>query len=142
MGLAVETPTPPDLTNRPLPAAIDPDSVVDATGDLRREEIEGALRDGAWSDAFGEWAEYTDLSETEYRTIHDAGLVQGLDFYSDPEAGGIEFELPPIPDALGEDDLAGRATVELSDLGEIVADVLEEYVDWTEPTVDEEEGES
>lgn len=135
MALAVETPTPPDLTNRPLPAAVDPESVVDATGDLRREELETALREGAWADAFQEWAEYADLTEAEYAAIHDAGLVEGLDFYWHPEDARIAFELPTVPDVVGgEDELATRAKAELADLGETVLKQLENgYLSWDEP---------
>ena len=139
MALDVESPAPPDLTNRSLPTAIDPDETVDATGDLRRQELEDALRDGAWDDAFEEWAEYTDLSESEYRAVHHAGLVEELDLFWHPDRGTVEFELPPIPDRIGGDaSLASRAASELSDLGEIVADVLTASVDWTATESEEE----
>lgn len=140
MTLDVETPAPPDLTNRSLPAAIDPDETVDATGDLRRGELETAFHDGAWGDAFEEWAEYTDLSEAEFRAVHDAGLIDELDVYWHPESGTIEFETPPIPDVVGGDTgLAPRAESELSDLGEILTDVLADgYLEWSEMgTVDD-----
>lgn len=139
MALAVDTPSPPDLTNRSLPVAVDPDDVVDATDDLRREELEAALRDGAWDDAFGEWAEYTDLSETEYAAVHDAGLVRGLDFYWHPTEASIEFALPAIPETVaGDEELASSAKAELADLGEIVVAVLEDgYIAWDEPDPEE-----
>mgnify|MGYP006279523503 CR=1 FL=1 len=141
MALDVETPAPPDLTNRPLPTAIDPDTVVDATGDLRRGELETALRDGAWDDAFDEWTEYTDLTDEEFRAVHDAGLIDELDVYWHPDAGSIEFETPPIPDTVGGDAArAARTEAELADLGEILTDVLADgYLDWEEPGNDDDE---
>ncbi|GAB7095344.1 hypothetical protein JCM30237_24970 [Halolamina litorea] len=141
MPIDIEAPSPPDLTNRSLPSGIDPTDVTDSTGDLRREELETALREGAWDDAFGEWTEYTDLNEAEYRAVHDAGLVESLDFYWDPVEGGVRFELPSIPDGLGDDgSLSSLASTELADLGETVRKVLEGgYIDWSELETDEQE---
>lgn len=61
MGLAVETPTPPDLTNRSLPSELEPSDVLDGTADLRREELEEVLPDGAWSE--GTYGDETALEE-------------------------------------------------------------------------------
>lgn len=140
MGLAVDAPTPPDLTNRPLPSAIDPADVLDSTGDLRREELEQALRDGAWDDAFEDWTEDTDLNESEYRAILDAGLIETLDFYWDPYDGGVEFELPSVSERLADrSKLAGLAESELTDLGEAVTKRLDDgALDWDEAALDEE----
>lgn len=138
MGLDVETPTPPDLTNRPLPSAIDPDSVVDTTGDLRREELEAMLRDGAWDDAFAAWAEDTEFNEAEFAAVRDAGLIEELDVFWHPETGRVEFELPAIPE--GDAAPAEAVRSELSDLAEIVTDVLEaDYVDWETTESDDQE---
>lgn len=141
MALEIETPTPPDLTNRPLPSGIDPTDVLEGTGDLRRDELEVALSEGAWNDAFGEWTEYTDLSEPEFQALYDAGLVHALDFYWDPHDMDIQFELPTIPDEIeGQEDLASQAAVELADLGETVRKVLvNDYLDWSELESDEDE---
>ncbi|WP_254839738.1 hypothetical protein [Natronomonas marina] len=132
MGLDVETPDPPDLTNRPLPSELDPEEVLDGTVDLRREELEEILRDGAWSEAFQEWAEYTDLTETEYRTVHEAGLLELLDVYWDPMGNEVRFEVPGVPRELaGREDLGSQATAELTDLGRTVVETIEDaYVDW------------
>jgi hypothetical protein len=132
MGLDVEQPDPPDLTNRPLPTAVDPETVAD--DDLRREELEAMLRDGAWSEAFNEWAEYTDLTEAEYRTLEAAGLFAALSVYWDPVAEDLRFELPAIGDAVAtDDDLTDRAVTELDDLGRTVVAMLEDgYLDWGE----------
>jgi len=140
MGITAEAPSSPDLTNRPLPSAIDPDDVADITNDLRREELETALAAGAWEDGFAEWADYTGLNDPEFRAIRDAGLVEELDFYWDPYDGGVEYELPPIPETLsGERSLARQAESELGDLADTVRKVLEtDYISWDEPEIDEE----
>lgn len=132
MSLDVETPNPPDLTNRPLPSALEPEDVVDDIGDVRRAELEEILLDGAWSEAFQEWAEYTDLSEAEYRTLLDAGLVDGLDFYWDPMAGRIDVAVPTVPDdVVPRTADVSRLRSELSGLGETVVEMIEDaYVDW------------
>lgn len=139
MGLAVETPTPPDLTNRPLPSSLDPEDVLDSTTDLRRAELEEVLLDGAWSEAFQEWTEYTDLTEGEFRIIRDAGVFEGLDFYWDAGEGNVRFEIPDLPRAVTRhENLDSLAASELTDLARIVTEVLEEtYVDWGDHGTDE-----
>lgn len=134
MVLDVETPTHPDLTNRPLPSELEPTDVLDGTSDLRREELEEILQDSVWNEAFQEWAEYTDLTEAEYRTIHDMGLVKQLDFYWDPTEKRIRFEVPSLPDELAKQkDLATLVASELTDLSQTVIEMLEDaYVDWDE----------
>lgn len=67
MSLDVTTPDPPDLTNRTLPAQFDPDELAGTEAELYRGAIEEALREGAWNEAFQEWATYTDVTETEYQ---------------------------------------------------------------------------
>ena len=138
MGLDVEAPDPPDLTNRPLPSEIDPTDVVDGTEDLRREELERMLADGAWNEAFGEWCEYTDLTDSEYRLLRDAGLFERLDFYWDPIDGGVQYSVPhPFERALRDDDLTARAASELADLGRTVVRTLEDaYLDWDEEDIE------
>ena len=134
MTLTVEPPESPDITNRGLPRALEPADSLEETSDLRREELEGIHRDGAWSEAFNEWAEYTDLDEAEYERIRDAGLFHELDFYWDPLEARLRFEVPTLPSALAEQtDLASKANAELTDLGHIVVERLEDgYVDWGE----------
>ena len=130
MALDVETPAPPDLTNRPLPSALDPAEDGDATSDLRREELEAMLREGAWHEAFQEWAEYSDLSEAEYRTVADDGLVEGVDIFWDPTEAEISFEVPDLPDEMDEE-FSTRVRTELTDLGRTVVEMLKDsYVDW------------
>lgn len=134
MALDVETPDPPDLTNRSLPSEFDPLEDVDDLGDLRRAELEEILHDGAWNEAFREWAEYTDLDEEEFRTVLDAGWVDELDVYWHPTERRVRFEVPDPPAAVSWNErLSTRATVELTDLGETVVETIEDgYVDWDE----------
>lgn len=140
MALDVEPPPSPDLTNRPPPSELDPAGAIDDIGDLRREELEELLADGAWTDAFLEWADYTDLTESGYRSIHAAGLFEGLDFYWDPTEGQIRFEVPSVAELAPHEELAGLAAAELADLGEVVVETLERgYVDWGEPSEGEED---
>lgn len=132
MPLDVEAPDPPDLTNRSLPSDIDPDEAFDGVDDLRREELEEILQDGAWSEAFNEWAAYTDISEEEYRNVRDAGLLEGIDFYWDPIDERLRFEVPALPEGTADrPERANRVASELMDLGETVIEMLEDgYVEW------------
>lgn len=134
MVLDVDIPDPPDLTNRSLPIELEHNEVLDGTADVRREELEEILRDGAWSEAVHEWAEYTDLTEAEYRVIRDADLFEQLDFYWDPIENRLRFETPSLPAALEtQPELAATITSELSDLCQTVLEMLEDaYVDWDE----------
>ncbi|WP_372911751.1 hypothetical protein [Salinigranum sp.] len=81
MTLDATTPDPPDLTNRGLPAQFDPDELSGSESELYRDALEEALRDGAWSEAFQEWAAYTDLTEVEYRELDERGFLEAVDFY-------------------------------------------------------------
>jgi len=132
MSLDVEVPDPPDLTNRPLPSGLEDADAIGSESDLHREELEALLRDDAWEEGFEEWAEYTDLSEAEYRSVQAAGLLDTLDFYWDPVVEEVCFEVPDVPTGLTEPtEDGGRFRGELEDLSQTVVDVLEDgYVDW------------
>ncbi|MFC6784679.1 hypothetical protein ACFQFH_02030 [Halobaculum halobium] len=132
MVLDVETPAQPDLTNRPIPSVVDVDEAVDSDSDLRREELEAALADGAWAEGFREWGEYTDLIEAEVQALADAEVFGELDFFWDPTEQRIRHELPAITDLDGIDpDLESRAAVELSELCQTVIETVEHgYLDW------------
>lgn len=132
MALDVESPDPPDLTNRGLPAGLDAAEGTDGDRDLRREELERFLRDGAWNEAFQEWAVYTGLTVEEYRTVEDRGLVGRLDLYWDPADERLRFEVPDLPEEW-DDEFASTVRVELSDLGRAAIEMLEDaYLDWDE----------
>lgn len=134
MAIAVETPPQPDLTNRPIPSDIDELAGSDTTVDLRRSELEEILQDGAWNEAFQEWATYTDLTEEEYRTVLDSGLIQRLDLFWDPGDERLRYEVPELPDDLSEDRvLASKIATELTDLSRAVTEMIEDaYIDWGE----------
>jgi hypothetical protein len=134
MVLDVESPEPPDLTNRGLPSDLEFTDALESASDLRRPELEESLREGAWREAFHEWAEYTELTEAEYRTIRDHDLFEQLDFYWDPAAERLRFDVPTTPASWPEsDDFEAKAVAELTDLGQTVLEMLTEtYVDWSE----------
>ncbi|RLM64158.1 hypothetical protein [Halorubrum sp. Atlit-26R] len=140
MALDVDPPPPPDLTNRPPPSDLDPAGAVDDIGDRRREELEELLADGAWTDAFLEWADYTDLTESAYRSVRELGLFERLDFYWDPTEERLRFEVPSVAELAPREELGGLAAAELTDLGELVVETLERgYVDWGEPSEGEDD---
>jgi hypothetical protein len=138
MALDVATPEPPDLTNRPVPSRFDAEEDIEDASDLRREELEQLLRDGAWNEAFREWTEYTDLTEAEFRTIRHFDLFEQIDVYWDPVETRLRFEVPTLPAELSEEDLAAYARTELTDLGQTLIELLADtYVDWddSEPSL-------
>jgi len=160
MTLEVEVPDPPDLSNRSTPDlpnreaqdqfdAMEPSG---ATDQFRRDGLESALRDGAWQEAFDEWAEYTDLTEAQFETVRDR--MPEFDFFWDPQEERLRFTAPPVSEADVEGVGVDAATVSraLSDLGDVVLDVLqdpyEEYwsddaedVVWSEETFGQTRGE-
>ncbi|WP_255196441.1 hypothetical protein [Halorarius litoreus] len=137
MVLDVDPPTPPDLTNRGVPNGAKTAEVMTSESDLRRAELEALLEDGAWTEAFHEWAEYTDLTEADFREIDSEGLFDELDFYWDPVEEALAFDIPDLPDAwTGRTVFASLVRTELTDLGHAVVEMLEDaYVEWgeTEP---------
>lgn len=141
MGLDVETPDPPDLTNRQPPSDVDPEAVSDGLSDLRRAELEELLRDGAWTEAFREWAEYTDLDEAAVRTLRERECFGEMDFYWDPSERRLRYEPPDVRAALSDRrDLASLAESELSDLADGVLETLADgYLDWDGETTDADE---
>lgn len=134
MALDVETPDPPDVTNRQVPAALE--EVDLRLEDLRRGEIETALRDGAWREGFEEWAAYADVDEESVAMAVDRELFAAFDFYFDPAGDQVRAEPPSLPpDWLEnvETSTAAELRTALDDLGETVADLLvRDYLDWGE----------
>jgi len=127
-----EPPDPPDVTNRQVPAALADAEIDVELEDLRRGEIETALKEGAWREGVAEWAEYADPDPDLLERAREAGVFGGFDFYFDGET--VRAEVPAVPEAVtgdrsGPDRAAFRT--ELEDLGETVAEVLvERYLDW------------
>ncbi|MFB6160323.1 MAG: hypothetical protein ABEJ61_04000 [Haloferacaceae archaeon] len=138
MALSVDPPAPPELEDRDPNEYEDADVVGDT--DYKREEIASLLRDGAWEDAFEEWASHTKLDEESFRIVTDLDLVQQYDFFWDSFAGRVGYHAPGISEDWKErnyhPDLDSWGTVSginaaLTELGQTVCDVLkDEYIDW------------
>ena len=137
MSLDVEPPTPPTLQS------VDPNEYDDATvesDEYHREELEQFLDDGAWEEAFTQWAERSKLDETEWRVVEELGLVERFDFFWDDFADRVGYHAPGLPEDWKERDLhveleswgqVSGINAGLTELGQTVCDVLkEEYVDW------------
>ena len=80
MSLDVDPPEPPEL------AAVDPNEYEDAEvagGEYRRDELEAFLHEGAWEEAFAEWAAGSDMDEDDWQIAVDLDLVSRFDFFWD-----------------------------------------------------------
>lgn len=138
MTLDVEIPDPPELGAQ-NPAEYDD---VDGVGveDYRREELEAFLDEGAWTDAFEEWAAHTDLTEEEYAIAEELDLLSAFDFFWDDFADRVGYHAPGLPEDWREREIhpeldswstVSSINASLTELGQIVSEVLkEEYVDW------------
>ena len=138
MSLDVEVPDPPELEQ------VDPNEYEDAEivgeTDYKREEIEAFFQEGAWEEAFEQWAATTQLDEDEFEIILDLGMIQRFDFFWDSFAERVGYHAPGIPEDWKErtyhPDIDSWGTVSginaaLTELGQVVCDVLkDEYIDW------------
>jgi len=144
MALDVEVPNPPDLTNRGVPAGFEGDvDELASPAVFHRAELEQVLRDGAWQEAFREWTAYTDLSEVEYRTLRDHGCFEALDLYWDPSAERLRADVPSIPTDVDDEVTRSLFRTELSDLCDVVVEMIEDaYWEgeprWTDDIFEEE----
>jgi hypothetical protein len=128
MTLDVEVPEAPSLRgpqSRGEYAAIDMTD-QEPVDDYRREEVAEVLADGAWQDAFEEWAAHTLLSETEFERVVELGLLEELDLYWDPAADEVGYRAPTVPEAdrSAFEDVQGVEEA-LDALGRVVSEVLE-----------------
>jgi hypothetical protein len=138
MGLDVDAPASPELEEFD-PNEYDDAEVVGET-DYRRDELEDHLHDGAWERAFNEWAEHTDLDESEFGIVRDLGLLSRFDFFWDSHADRVGYHAPGLPEDWKQRDLhpeldswgtVSSINAGLTELGQIVCDVLkDEYIDW------------
>ncbi|MFC6872867.1 hypothetical protein [Halobellus marinus] len=138
MSLNVDVPAPPELEE------MDPNDYEDAEvvgdTDYKREEIEQLLRDGAWEEAFTDWAARTDLDEDDFAIVTDLALLREFDFFWDSFAERVGYHAPGIPEDWKErnyhPDLDSWGSVSainagLTELGQTVCDVLkDEYITW------------
>lgn len=130
IGLDVPVPDPPSLsgpqTRGDYEAIGDP--ADDPGDDYRREEIADVLADGAWADAFDEWASETDLSPAEFELVDRLGLFEAFEFYWDPATDDVGYRAPGLPEDARADVPATQADgVEgkLDSLGRVVSETLE-----------------
>ena len=130
MSLDVDVPDPPRLHGPQTRGAYDAvdDPEEELSDDFRREEIRTVLRDGAWRDAFEEWADSTYLSAEEFETVERLGLFEEFDFYWDPATDEVGYRAPTVPEADREafpDRGADGVDEELDALGRAVSEMLE-----------------
>lgn len=137
MTLDVDPPEPPEL------AAVDPNEYEDAEvagGEYRRDELEAFLREGAWREAFAEWAAGSDMDEADWEIAVDLGLVSRFNFFWDDFADRVGYHAPGLPEDWKERQIHPGLTswgqvsainAGLTELGQVVSDVLkEEYIEW------------
>jgi hypothetical protein len=137
MGLNVDAPEPPELPEVDTGEYDD----VDVQGtEYRREELEELLADGAWDDAFDEWAAHTDLGAEEFAVAEELGLFAEFDFFWDDFADRVGYHAPGIPEDWRERELhpelnswetVSGINAALAEFGDTVSRTLkEEYIDW------------
>ena len=137
MTLDVEPPAPPTLQS------VDPNEYDYASvesDEYHREELEQFLKDGAWDEAFTQWAATAKLGEKEWRVVEELGLIERFDFFWDDFADRVGYHAPGLPEDWKERDLhedleswgaVSGINAGLTELGQTVCDVLkDEYVDW------------
>ena len=137
MALDIAVPESPDLSNRGMPREFEWQEETLGSEDFYREDIEDLLEEGAWTEGFHEWREYTNLDEEHARIVSDRGLFQAFDFYWDPTEDRLRFDAPSVSDDRRErnatESLDSRAVStidgELDDLGRAVREVLENYLE-------------
>jgi len=130
MVLDMQPPDPPTLTgpnSRDRYEAIAIDEEV--SDDYRREELEAILADGAWADAFEEWAASTDFAESEVELLERHGLFEQLDFYWHPGEDEVGYRVPDLSDdareALSSTLKLDVVNAELDSLARVVSETLE-----------------
>lgn len=120
---------------------------VDVQGDeYRRDELAEALADGAWTDAFEEWAAETGLDESTWEIVSDLELIAEFDFFWDSFAGRVGYHAPGLPENWRERNIhpeieswetVSAINAGLTELGQVVCDVLaDDYLDWEADEVD------
>lgn len=139
MAFDPEVPDPPRLDAAEDPGDYDaveePETRTGEEG--RREALAEFLEDGAWEDAFLEWADNAYLSDEQFEAARELGLIAALDFYWNESAGDVGYLAPTLAEDLPEpwDDRlnrADRADIDeaLDDLGRTTSEVLENrYID-------------
>ena len=138
MPLDVESPPPPEL--EPQVDAEEYDDVNVEVSDYRRDELAEFLADGAWEQAFGEWATDTSMDEPTYEVVRELGLLDRFDFFWDDFANRVGYHAPGIPEDWREREIhpgldswerVSTINAGFTELGQTVCDVLkDDYIDW------------
>lgn len=138
MTLPEEPPDPPELE------PVDPNEYEDAdvVGDAnyRRDDIQEYLEDGAWEQAFEQWARETDVDAEVFAIMEDLELFRRFDFFWDSYADRVGYHAPGIPEDWKEREfhpdidswsVVSTINASLTEFGQLVCDVLKhEYIDW------------
>lgn len=137
MSLDVDPPEPPELSG------VDPNEYEDAEveGDeYRRDEMEEFLEEGAWEQAFEQWAATSDLDEETWRIVEEIDMIARFDFFWDDFADRVGYHAPGLPEDWKQRDIhpdldswerVSGINAGLTELGQIVCEVLkEDYIDW------------
>ncbi|WP_410764604.1 hypothetical protein [Haloferax sp. DFSO60] len=116
------------------------DANIAADADFKRTELEQFLHDGAWADAFEQWAKETPVTETQWQIVLDLDLLTYFDFFWDDFADRVGYHAPGIPEDWKERQLHPELTswgqvssvnAGLTELGQQACDVLkDDYIDW------------
>jgi hypothetical protein len=138
MTLDVDPPAPPELDT--TVDASDYDDVDVDPSEYHREDLEAFLQDGAWEQAFEEWARGTELDEPAFEIVTDLELVRQFDFFWDDFAQRVGYHAPGLPEdwrernlhpELNSWDTVSGINAEMAALGRTVSDTLKaDYVDW------------
>ena len=138
MALDVDPPDPPRLEETDPNQYEDAEVVGDT--DYRREEIETLLVEGAWEQAFEEWAADAGVDERTFGIMLDLELFDRYDFFWDAFADRVGYHAPGLPEDWKERDvhpgLESWETVSginaaLAELGDTVSRTLKaDYIDW------------
>ena len=138
MALDVEPPEPPELN------AVDPneydDAEVGGDDDYRRADLEAFLREGAWEEAFEQWAATAGVTAEQWEIVLDLDLIDRFDFFWDDFADRVGYHAPGLPEDWREREIhpaldswgtVSAINAGLTELGQIVCETLkDEYIDW------------
>ncbi len=138
MSLQIAPPDPPKL-NEIDPNEYDDADIVGET-DYKRAELEAFLADGAWNEAFRQWAKQSDMDDTTFDIVLELALIERFDFFWDSFADRVGYHAPGIPEDWKERNLhpeldswgtVSSINAGLTELGQVVCDVLkDDYIDW------------
>ncbi|MFT4946873.1 MAG: hypothetical protein ACI8TL_001110, partial [Natronomonas sp.] len=96
MSLDVAVPDPPELEGMD-PNEYDDAEVVGDT-DYKRDELERFLDEGAWEEAFEQWAAETEMTEADFEIMLDLAMIEQFDFFWDSFAERVGYHAPGIPE--------------------------------------------